>query len=104
MKLTSSAWKYPDISGLETFKGKLMHTARWDDQYSLDGKTVAVIGGGSSAVQLIPSIQPKVAKLIPFLRSPTWITMGFGAKYAGPEGSNFECECIMTLYLYGCTY
>ena len=33
-----------------------------------------------------------VKKLIPFLRSPVWITTGFGAKYAGPGGTNFDCE------------
>jgi cation diffusion facilitator CzcD-associated flavoprotein CzcO len=83
-------WKYPDIPGIEKFGGKLMHTARWDDSYDLSGKTVAVIGGGSSAVQTIPSIQPRVKKLIPFLRSPVWITAGFGAKYAAPGGVNFQ--------------
>jgi cation diffusion facilitator CzcD-associated flavoprotein CzcO len=35
-----------------------MHSAKWDSSYDLKGKTVAVIGGGSSAVQIIPSIQP----------------------------------------------
>lgn len=33
-----------------------------------------------------------VGKLIPFLRSPVWITTGFGAKFSGPGGTNFECE------------
>jgi cation diffusion facilitator CzcD-associated flavoprotein CzcO len=51
---------------------------------------VAVIGGGSSAVKIIPSIQPVVKKLVPYLRSPVWITAGFGAKYAAPGGVNFE--------------
>jgi cation diffusion facilitator CzcD-associated flavoprotein CzcO len=68
-----------------------MHSAAWDGSYDLTGKTVAVIDGGSSAVQVIPSIQPKVKKLIPFLRSPVWITAGFGAKYAAPGGINLEC-------------
>lgn len=44
-----------------------MHSAAWVSSYDLTNKTVAVIGGGSSAVQIIPSIQPKVKKLIPFL-------------------------------------
>ena len=35
-----------------------MHSAKWDSTYDLTGKTVAVVGGGSSAVQVIPSIQP----------------------------------------------
>lgn len=87
-----------------------MHTARYDHSYDLSGKTVAVIGGGSSGVQVIPKIQGGmlrtsarcsltkltqlllvVAKLIAFLRSPTWITTGFGAKFSGPGGTNFIC-------------
>ena len=69
-----------------------MHSAAWDAEYDLSDKTVAVIGGGSSAVQIIPSIQPRVRKLFPYLRSPVWITAGFGAKFAAPGGENFKCE------------
>lgn len=68
-----------------------MHSATWDTSCDLTDKTVAVIGGGSSAVQIIPSIQPKVKKLIPYLRSSVWITAGFGAKFAAPGGVNFKC-------------
>lgn len=85
-----NSWKFPNIPGIDLFKGKLMHSAKWDNDYDLTGKKVAVIGGGSSAVQIIPSIQPKVDKLYAFLRSPVWVTTGFGAKYAGPGGTNFE--------------
>ncbi|CAK7199298.1 hypothetical protein SEUCBS139899_001974 [Sporothrix eucalyptigena] len=85
-----NSWKYPDIAGLDTFRGKLMHSAQWDGRFDLTNKKVAVIGGGSSAVQIIPSIQPAAAKLVAFLRSPVWITTGFGAKYAGPGGTNFQ--------------
>lgn len=85
-----NSWKYPDIPGLDIFKGKLMHSANWDSDYDLTHRKVAVIGGGSSAVQLIPSIQPKVKKLTAFLRSAAWITTGFGAKYAAKDGTNFE--------------
>lgn len=43
-----------------------MHSARWDNDYDLKGKKVAVIGGGSSAVQIIPSIQPsELAAFLP---------------------------------------
>ena len=89
-----SAWRYPNIPGIDRFQGKLMHSAAWDAEYDLGGKTVAVVGGGSSAVQIIPALQPKVKKLIPYLRSPVWITAGFGAKYAAPGGENFKCESI----------
>lgn len=53
-----NSYKYPNIPGINDFAGKLMHSAVWDNDYDLSGKTVAVIGGGSSAVQIIPNIQP----------------------------------------------
>jgi cation diffusion facilitator CzcD-associated flavoprotein CzcO len=54
----NSSWKFPKIPGLDLYQGKLMHSAKWDSKHDLTGKTVAVVGGGSSAVQIIPSIQP----------------------------------------------
>jgi cation diffusion facilitator CzcD-associated flavoprotein CzcO len=65
--------KGPDIRGLATFAGKTMHTARWDHDYDLTGKRVAVIGTGASAVQVVPAIAPRVAKLSVFQRSPAWV-------------------------------
>jgi cation diffusion facilitator CzcD-associated flavoprotein CzcO len=62
----ASEAKYPDIPGIDTFKGKLMHSAKWDSSYDLTGKTVAVIGGGSSGIQIVPSIQP--SSISPFPR------------------------------------
>lgn len=86
-----NSWKYPDIPGLDVFGGKLMHSAQWDESFVFDDNVrVAVIGGGSSAVQIVPSLQPKVQKLIAFLRSPVWVTTGFGAKHAAPGGTNFD--------------
>ena len=56
----------------------------------LDGKRVAVIGVGSSGIQVTANIASKVEKLYTWIRSPTWITAGFAQKYAGPDGANFE--------------
>jgi cation diffusion facilitator CzcD-associated flavoprotein CzcO len=53
----------PRIAGLERFEGKLFHSARWDHAYPLEGKRVAVIGTGASAIQFVPQIQPRVAQL-----------------------------------------
>ncbi|SCO91332.1 related to steroid monooxygenase [Fusarium oxysporum] len=50
-------WKWPDIPGLKTFEGQLVHTANWKEDISLQGKTVAIIGNGSTAIQLLPEIQ-----------------------------------------------
>lgn len=35
-----------------------MHSAHWDDSYDFNGKAVAVIGSGSSAIQIVPQLQP----------------------------------------------
>jgi cation diffusion facilitator CzcD-associated flavoprotein CzcO len=53
-----SILKWPNIEGLDIFQGKLMHTGAWESEFSLAGKTVAVIGSGSSSVQVVPAIQP----------------------------------------------
>jgi cation diffusion facilitator CzcD-associated flavoprotein CzcO len=63
----------PAIPGAETFAGPAFHTARWDHAVDLAGKRVAVIGTGASAVQVVPRIQPRVAHLDVFQRTPPWI-------------------------------
>jgi len=62
----------PDIAGLDDFAGPVMHTARWDHDVDLEGKHVAVIGTGASAVQVIPSIARRVERLVVFQRTPIW--------------------------------
>ncbi|KAK9422621.1 putative Sterigmatocystin biosynthesis monooxygenase stcW [Seiridium unicorne] len=83
-------WKWPNIKGLGTYQGPKLHSANWDDKIELAGKTVGIIGSGSSAVQIIPAIQPIVGKMKPFIRSPGWVTAGFGQRFAGKGGTNFE--------------
>ncbi|PTB19305.1 4-hydroxyacetophenone monooxygenase [Trinickia symbiotica] len=63
----------PRIAGIERFAGKLFHSACWDHDYALEGKRVAVVGTGASAVQFVPRIQPRVARLSVFQRTPPWI-------------------------------
>lgn len=63
----------PDIPGLENFTGKRFHSQQWDHRYSLQGKRVAVIGTGASAIQFVPKIAPRVAQLKLFQRTPPWI-------------------------------
>ncbi|KAL2436581.1 FAD-binding monooxygenase tazF [Exophiala dermatitidis] len=71
---TLSRWKWPDIPGLHDFKGKLVHSADWDTSVDWTGKTVAVIGTGSSAIQIVPQVQKTAGKVICFMRSVTWIS------------------------------
>jgi cation diffusion facilitator CzcD-associated flavoprotein CzcO len=64
---------YPDIPGLQSFAGKLFHSARWDRDYAFEGKRVGVIGTGASSIQFVPQIAPQVKQLKLFQRTPPWI-------------------------------
>lgn len=64
----------PDIEGINTFKGKVIHTADWDGNYPLENKRAAVIGTGATAVQLIPTIAPELKQLDVYQRTPIWVT------------------------------
>jgi cation diffusion facilitator CzcD-associated flavoprotein CzcO len=63
----------PSLPGIERFAGRTWHSAKWDHDAPLDGKTVAVIGTGASAIQFVPQIAPRVGKLHLFQRTPPWI-------------------------------
>lgn len=63
----------PKVKGLENFQGESFHSSEWRDDCKLEGKKVAVIGTGASAIQFIPEIAPKVAKLSVFQRTAPWI-------------------------------
>ncbi len=64
--------KYPAIEGLDAFAGPLFHTARWPQDLSLEGKRVAVIGTGASAMQLVRSTAEKAERLMIFQREAQW--------------------------------
>jgi cation diffusion facilitator CzcD-associated flavoprotein CzcO len=64
----------PDIPGIDSFRGKVIHTAEWDGSYDLRGKRAAVIGTGATAVQLIPEIAPLLADLTVYQRTAIWVT------------------------------
>lgn len=64
---------YPQIPGIERFRGRVFHSQHWDHEYDLQGKRVGVIGTGASAIQFVPEIQPQVAQLDLFQRTPPWI-------------------------------
>ncbi|MFE7409607.1 flavin-containing monooxygenase [Streptomyces laurentii] len=77
--------KIPDIPGLDGFTGKVFHSARWDHDYDLTGKRVAVVGTGASAIQIVPAIQPRVARLTLFQRTPPWVMPRVDRPISAPE-------------------
>ena len=70
--LLSEPWS-PALPGLERFEGRVFHTGRWDHDDDLSGKRVALLGSGATAVQVVPNIQPRLAKLHLFQRTPPWV-------------------------------
>ncbi|MDH3199488.1 MAG: NAD(P)/FAD-dependent oxidoreductase [Myxococcales bacterium] len=63
----------PDVPGLETFQGKIFHSSQWDHNFDFEGKTVASIGTGGSAIQYVPEIAPQVKQVHVFQRTAPWI-------------------------------
>lgn len=61
-----------------------MHTARWDESFDWTDKTVALIGAGSSGIQILPQIQPKAKRVVHFMKGKNWISpVGYGAEEGG---------------------
>ncbi|KAL5339466.1 hypothetical protein BJX70DRAFT_397667 [Aspergillus crustosus] len=63
----------PDIPGLRDFRGKMMHSARWDWTYSFDNKRIAIIGNGATSAQIVPEVAKVASRLVVYQRSPNWI-------------------------------
>lgn len=70
----------PNIPSLGDFQGALMHSAAWDASFDAIGKRVALIGNGSSGLQILPQLQKVVHQLDHYVRSPTWIASSFGGE------------------------
>jgi cation diffusion facilitator CzcD-associated flavoprotein CzcO len=63
----------PDIPGLASFEGGMCHSARWDDRIAIDGAALAVVGTGASAIQIVPAVAPRAARVYVLQRTPPWI-------------------------------
>ncbi len=63
----------PDITGIESFRGLIMHSSRWNHDVDLTGKRVAVIGTGASAIQIVPAIAAQVGQLDLYQRTAPWV-------------------------------
>jgi cation diffusion facilitator CzcD-associated flavoprotein CzcO len=63
----------PEIPGIDTFNGRIIHTADWDDSHSFNGRRVGIIGTGSTGVQLIPELANEVSELTVYQRTPIWV-------------------------------
>lgn len=65
--------KMPAVPGLNTFHGPSFHSAEWNHDVDLNGKKVAVVGSGASAIQIVPAIVDQVDSMTVIQRSPNWV-------------------------------
>lgn len=63
----------PDLPGREDFAGPAFHSARWDHSVDLEGKRVAVVGTGATAMQIVPAIADRARETVVFQRTPQWV-------------------------------
>ncbi|KAK3382192.1 hypothetical protein B0T24DRAFT_600715 [Lasiosphaeria ovina] len=63
----------PDIRGLGSFGGEVVHPQSWDDSVSYAGKRVVIVGSGATAVTLLPSIAKTAASVTMLQRSPSYV-------------------------------
>ncbi len=79
----------PDIPGLDSFEGESFHSAQWNHDYDLTGKTVGVVGNAASAVQFVPEIAKQVGQLFVFQRSANWMVPKGDREYTEAEKRRF---------------
>lgn len=68
-----SAPRVPQVPGMEAFAGTVLHTASWDEAVDLSGLRVGVMGTGSSAAQVVPTVAGTAAQVYVFQRQPGWL-------------------------------
>jgi cation diffusion facilitator CzcD-associated flavoprotein CzcO len=76
--------KMPDIDGIDSFEGKVIHSTDWDASHDLRGKRAAVIGTGATAVQLIPSIVDDLEALTVYQRTPIYVVPKIDGRIPAP--------------------
>lgn len=84
----------PEIPGLETFAGRIVHTCQWPDDFDLAGKRVAVIGNGASAMQVVPAIADTVSALTIFARSKQWAAPFPQFRKEIPDGVRYLTQAV----------
>ncbi|MGO1543815.1 MAG: flavin-containing monooxygenase [Gulosibacter sp.] len=82
--------KLPNVPGLESFSGEMLHSARWDATAEIKGKRVGVVGTGASAIQVIPQIAKDAAELVVFQRSAPYIVPRNDRSFSEAEKRQFR--------------
>jgi cation diffusion facilitator CzcD-associated flavoprotein CzcO len=91
-------FKWPKIKGINSFKGKIVHTAKWPSDYQKEqwaNDRVAIIGSGASSIQTVPTMQPHAKHLDIFVRTGVWFVQiannyGHNKEYSQEERDAFR--------------
>lgn len=83
---------YPCINGMAEFEGALFHSARWDHDVELQGKRVAVIGMGSTGVQIVSKLVEQGVNVSHFVRNPQWIMPVENGRYSEQQRAAFRAD------------
>ncbi|MFE0750029.1 flavin-containing monooxygenase [Gordonia sp. NPDC058843] len=77
--------RIPDVDGLDTFPGQIVHTAAWHDDVAVAGARVGIVGTGASAVQLVPHLADAAEDLVVFCRTPPYVVPREDRHYTDDE-------------------
>ncbi|KAJ3216657.1 hypothetical protein HDU67_009185 [Dinochytrium kinnereticum] len=72
---------YPNIQGLDSFNGPVVHSANWDHDIKYDNR-IAMVGTGASAIQILPELVKTASKIYVYQRSPAYIIPRGNFKYS----------------------
>lgn len=76
----------PDLPGLESFRGKVFHSAQWPDgEDVVTARRLAVVGTGASAVQIVPEIAGRAEHVTVFQRTAPWVLPKVDRRFSRPE-------------------
>lgn len=89
---------YPQIKGLQEFEGQTIHSARFDHSVPLDGKRVAVVGNGSTGVQIVSALAAR-SKVRHFQRTPQWIFPVENPLFSEEQRAEFRSNRDLLVYL-----
>ncbi|KAK5252318.1 hypothetical protein LTS06_003185 [Exophiala xenobiotica] len=89
-----NSWNWPSIPGLQDFQGKKVHSASWDHTYDYSNKRIAVIGNGSSGIQILPQMAKlEGTRVTSFQRGPTWVVSTMSpASLLGKDDTSYNPE------------
>ena len=88
-----STTKSPSYPGLSDYKGEVIHSGKWPKhEVTYEGKRVAIIGTGSSGMQMTPVIAKQAKHLTVFQRTPNYSIPAANAPVTDEEDAQVKAQ------------